>query len=376
MRVAIDLRSLIETSGKISGVENYLVHFLNALQQRNNLEIIPFCNSRRRLSFPDNLLNKEKIIRTRIPNKILNGSMIFFNMPKFEDLYGEFDVLWMPDLRPFAIKERTRLALTVHDLSPVMHPEFYSLKRKIWHKLINYKRSFSRANVIFAVSEYTKYDLQKVFNISPNKIKVVYPGVDRQIFRTDLDSSIRHKVAKKYNLPKNFILCLSTVEPRKNILGAIAAFEMIEQNDCHLVVAGRLGWLYSRIISRIKASPKSGKIKIIGYVNETDKPYLISLARLLCYPSFYEGFGFQPLEAMACGVPVITSARTSMPEICSDAALFVEPYQLNDLVHAINALLSDQNLRAHFIEKGIKRAAMFSWQDSVRILSEHLYALV
>lgn len=373
MRIAVDLRSLMERGGQISGVENYLLHVLDRLPLKNE-NYFGFYNSFHSVQIPK-LKQALKIKHTSVPNKILNSGLTLIGRPKFEKLYGKFDVLWMPDLRPFAIGSKTKLAITVHDLSPVMHPSLYSLKRRIWHRVVRYKKSFDRANLIFAVSEYTKYDLIKIFGINQNKIKVIHSGIDHQRFNTNLDSGIKRKVRTRYNLPDRFILSISTIEPRKNIASLISAFERVKDQDVFLVIAGRLGWLYESMLRQIMNSPKKDRILLTGYVSEEDKPYLISLSEIVCYPSYYEGFGFVPLEAMACGVPVITSARTSIPEICQDAALLVEPRSLPDMVTALDALLVDQKLRQSFISKGLLQAKRFDWDKTVKEMNHYLTEL-
>lgn len=374
MRLAVDLRSLMEKGGGISGVENYVLNAVNALSRESAIEMFFFYNIFRKIEMPKQLSTRGQIKKTGIPNKIFNIALKF-GLLNFERLYGDFDILWMPDLRPFSIKKKTKLVLTVHDLSPVAHSEFYSLKRRIWHWLLNYKKSFKRADLIFAVSEYTKYDLVKTFNVNPEKIKVVHPGVDHKIFNTELDQRLKHKVRQKYNLPEQYLLTISAIEPRKNLSGLIEAFERIADPEIRLVIAGRLGWLYKEILAKVNNSSKKDKIKMLGYVEEQDKPYLIAQAEMLCYPSFYEGFGFQPLEAMACGVPVISSARTSMPEVCGNAALLVEPYHLEDLVLAINSLLADRQLRETLRKRGVDQSQKFNWERTALEIKNHLKTL-
>lgn len=388
MKVAIDLRSI---SPNISGVENYLLNILESSafhkeerketgnsnaeknSRRNNLELFGIYNSNKQSI--QGLLHSRNIelpfLQRRVPNRFFNAFLTFFSAPKFEKFFCDFDILWMPDLRPFALRKKTGFALTVHDLSPVMHSEFYSFKRRLWHKVIRYEKSFQRADLIFAVSEYTKYDLVKYYGLNPEKIKVVYPGINHEIFKQSLDERLGHKVRLRYNLPQDYILSISTLEPRKNILALIKAFEQIDDPHVELIIAGKKGWLYGPILKKVRSSQKKDKIRLIGYVEEKDKPFLLSMAKIVCYPSFYEGFGFVPLEAMACGVPVITSARTSMPEICSDAALLIEPMQLSDLAKAINELLADSALRQEMVVKGIARSKLFSWEMTAeKIISE------
>lgn len=372
MRTAVDLRSLMETGGKISGVENYLLNILRRLPERS--EMVGFYNSFKDVNMPK-LPDGLNVKRTRIPNKILNIAQSFFGLPKLEDVYGNFAVLWMPDLRPFAIRRNTRLAVNAHDLSPLAHPEFYSYKRRIWHRLIKHKKSFRRADLIFTISEYTKSDLVRMLGLPENKIKVIYPGIDHDIFRSDLPRDKKKQIREKYKLPDKFILSISTIEPRKNIVSLVRAFEMADDNGADLVIAGRFGWLYKQLLKEIRLSSKKSRVHLIGYVSEEDKPYVMANAETVVYPSFYEGFGFVPLEAMACGVPVITSSRTSMPEVCGDAAILVDPYNLNELSAAISGLLNDSELRHDFIRKGLARSKQYDWGICASLIMEYLTAL-
>ncbi len=372
MRIVIDLRSLMETGGKISGVENYLLNVLPLMNPKQNL-FEGFYNSFKDVRMPK-FKEGFKVLRRSIPNKILNTTLAFFSLPKFEDLFAPFDVLWMPDLRPFALSKKTKLAITAHDLSPVMHPEYYSFKRRIWHWLIRHKKSFKRADLIFAISEYTKNDLVAL-GIEPQKIMVIKHGLDHNLFNTNISLEEKIRVKNQYKLPQKFLLSVSTVEPRKNIGGLIKAFEKIDDPDLFLVIAGRLGWLYQGVLKLAESSSKKERIIFTGYVEEKDKPALISSAHIVCYPSFYEGFGFVPLESMASAVPVITSAKTAMAEICGDAALLVEPMQLPELVRGIEELNTNNDLRKYFIAKGLEHVKNFSWEKSASEISEALIQL-
>ncbi|MDR3643003.1 MAG: glycosyltransferase family 1 protein [Candidatus Doudnabacteria bacterium] len=359
MKIAIDLRSL--SSGSISGVENYIVNLLEHLLPLDNKNTYSLFYNAWGQQTPGefNFVNSQ-IIKTRIPNKILNA-LLLTNLVKMEKLAGELDLLFLPNLNQFSILPHTKLAITVHDLSPVITPEFYDLKRRVWHKFLNYKRAFDRADIIFAVSEYTKRDIIRIFNINEGKIKIVYPGVDHNIFHQDLGNSQLRRIRNIYGLPGDYILFLNTIEPRKNLSGLLKAYGSLDSR-ADLVIVGRRGWKHKRIFKEIKNSKKSAKIRYIGYVNETDKPGIIKLARLLVYPSFYEGFGFQPLEAMSLGVPAIVSQVTSLPEVVGDAALLVNPYNVDDIRQGIWQLLTDENLRRRFIEKGLEKAKQYNWR--------------
>lgn len=373
MKIAIDLRSL--QSGSISGVENYTINLLGALLQMDKKnEYKLFYNSFSE-SLDDTDIGRNfrfvnsQIVKTGYPNRLLNLGLMA-RMLTMEKILGDFDVLFMPNLNQFNISPNAKLAITVHDLSPVVTPEFYDLKRTLWHKFLNYRRAFQRANVIFAVSEYTKRDLVKIFHTNPEKIKVVYPGIDDKFFNINISNSRLREARNKYGLPGEFFLFLNTVEPRKNLNNLLAAFADLGSR-ADLVIVGRKGWKHRAIFREIQNSPKSAKIKYIGYVDERDKPAIIKLGKALVYPSFYEGFGFQPLEAMAVGTPAIVSQVTSLPEVVGDAALLVNPYNIDDIRKAMDLLSSDEGLRNLLITKGQQRVKQYSWQNTAaKILNE------
>ncbi|MCK5332349.1 glycosyltransferase family 4 protein, partial [Candidatus Parcubacteria bacterium] len=175
---------------------------------------------------------------------------------------------------------------------------------------------------------------------------------------------------EKYNLPKKFILYLGTIEPRKNITGIIRAFEKLKVGhfkmsstvkDCKLVIAGSKGWLCQDVFNLAMNSVVADDIFFTGFVDDEDKAILYKLAEIFVYPSFYEGFGFPPLEAMQNKTPVITSNVSSLPEAVGGAAIMVDPYNINELERAIENLLSDENLKNNITQKGIEQTKKFSW---------------
>jgi len=218
-------------------------------------------------------------------------------------------------------------------------------------------------------SESTKEDLVNLYGIEPKKIKVIYSGVGEQFRIKNLELRIKQKIKKKYNLPDKFILYFGTIEPRKNLVGLIKAFELINPKfnlpaggqKLKLVIAGAKGWLYQDIFRAAKESKYSREIIFTGFVEEADKPYLYNLAELFVYPSFFEGFGFPPLEAMACGLPTIVSYGSSLPEAVGQAALMVDSSNVDEMAWVMEMALTDNDLRKRLIEKGIAQANKFSW---------------
>lgn len=363
MKIAIDLRSL--SSGTVSGVENYTLNLLDnllALDRQNHYTL--FYNAWKRPPGDEFHFVNSKVVATRWPNRVVNLALKF-GMLNLEKLAGDFDCLFMPNLNQFKISPTAKLAITVHDLSPVLTPEFYDIKRKLWHKFLNYRKAFERADVLFAVSEYTKSDLVRVFNISPSKIKVIYPAVDHKEFNPQISNDQMRLARNVYGLPGEYILFLNTIEPRKNLANLIKTFELLD-HPAHLVIAGRLGWKYESDFRLVKNSKKSAKIKYIGYVEEKHKPSVIKLAKALVYPSFYEGFGFQALEAMAAGTPVIASNVTSLPEVVGDAGLLVNPYSAQDISGALKQVLTNPALANQLTLKGMLKSRDFNWASAAK----------
>lgn len=230
------------------------------------------------------------------------------------------------------------------------------------------KKKQKKADKIIAVSESTKQDLIDLYKINTKKIKVIYSGVGEEFRKISVSQfpSFPVSIKNKYHLPDKFVLYFGTIEPRKNIVGLIRAFELLKEKnkdfeEFYLVIAGGRGWLDKKIFKAAKESKYASHIIFTGFVNPEDKVYLYNLAALFVYPSFFEGFGFPPLEAMACGVPTITSANSSLPEVVGDSAIMVDPYDIEELTWAMELVLVDDNLKRELSRRGLERAKMFSW---------------
>ena len=223
-------------------------------------------------------------------------------------------------------------------------------------------------DTIVAVSANTKRDLEELFNIPAEKIEVIYPGGNEN---AEVDISKIDRVRAKYHLPQNYFLYVGNLEPRKNVASIILAFdefisENSEYNNYDLVIAGGNGWKCHDIFSASSQSNHKEKIHLLGYVNETEKQTLCSSAKILIYPSFYEGFGFPVLEAFSAGVPVITSADSSLPEVAKDAALLINPFNLTEIKAAIREILKNDDLIDNLKAKGRLVAAEFTWERTAR----------
>lgn len=374
MKIGIDVRCLAD--GRRSGVEEYAMALLSELFRidRKNEYVLFFNawgNVEPDLSFADGFENVS-VRRFRIPNKLLNLSLWYLNWPKLDSLLGGTDIFFLPNINFCAVSEGTKLFVTAHDLSFEAYPETFSSKQRIWHYLVNPKRLFRRADRIFSVSRSTKDDLETRYGIRPSKIEVIPSGIDGRFHEYDRNDPKLVAVKEKYALPYRFILYLGAFEPRKNIVSVVRAFSALrkarhpELEKLSLVLAGVSGWKEDEIREEIEHSPFRGNIILPGFVEDEDKPALYNLASLFAYPSFYEGFGFPPLEALACGVPVVTSNSSSLPEIVGDAGVLVDPHRPDELFRAFQEVLLDKKLRATLHEKGLARAKGFLWGETAR----------
>lgn len=369
MKIVIDLRSL--QNGNFSGVENFIFNItqeLLALDKKNSYVL--FYNSYNNFKFPEfNFLNAKNVY-TKIPNKILN-ILFKFHIISLEKLVGDFDILFMPNLNLINKKNTKKLIVTVHDLSFVRLPEFYDIKRRFWHWFLNPRRLLTLADKIVTVSNYSKNDIIDKFNIPTSKIEVVYPGVDTHVLTTHSEPNQLRQVRNFYGLPKRFFLFLNTIEPRKNVINVVKAFEQFVGEE-YLVIAGKLGWRTRNTLKQIKQSNKKNKIIYLGYVKESFKPALIKLSTAVLYPSFYEGFGFQVLEANALNVPAIASQVTSLPEIAPQANLLVNPQNIRDILLAMQ-VIANQPFKNSELNSEI--AHQFSWKTSAEKKLKNLEAI-
>jgi glycosyltransferase involved in cell wall biosynthesis len=312
------------------------------------------------------------------PNKLLNAAFLFLNYPKIENLIKGCDLFFMPNPNFCALTDKTKKVMTVHDLSFKLYPQFFSLKQRLWHKAVKPRQLISRGFKIITDSNNTKNDLIKLYGAEPEKIKVIYPGLNRDSYcQLDKSELKFNQLKEEYNLPENFIFYLGTIEPRKNIEGIIEAFNLAksQQSDLanlHLVIAGAKGWKFKHVFTTASKSPYADQINFIGYIPEKHKPYIYNLAKLFLFPSFYEGFGLPVLEAQACGLPVITGLDSSFPEVMADSAILVNPDNLTEISRAIIQILTIPELKQELIQKGLANAQRFSWHQCAQQTLDYL----
>jgi glycosyltransferase involved in cell wall biosynthesis len=313
---------------------------------------------------------------------------------------GRLDVLHAPDyvLPPTVAPRRI---VTIHDLSYLVHPECAvpSVARYLSDAV---PRSLTRATGVLADSQATKRDMVRLLGVPEERISVVYPGVGTQ-FRP-LPPEECEPVRRKLGLPERFILFVSTLEPRKNLVRLVEAFAMLAQGSpavledsshnversrlsvgiaepstfnaqrvhaMHLVIAGRKGWMYEPIFAAIERSGVAERVRWLDYLDDADLPMVYNLAWVFAYPSIYEGFGFPPLEALACGAPVVAADNSSLPEAVGAAGLLVPADDTAAIARALGRVADDAMLRAWLREAGPIHARTFTWERAARQVLEH-----
>jgi glycosyltransferase involved in cell wall biosynthesis len=285
-----------------------------------------------------------------------------------EMVTGRVDIFYSPDFVLPPTRRNTRTLLTIHDLSFRHFPEaFVPSLRQYLERVV--PRSIARADLVLADSEHTRSDIIALFGAAPDKIQVLYGGVAPR-FQPDPEPGERERLQSRYGIGvRPYVLSVGTLQPRKNYVRLMKAFAHLEIRklaDLQLLIAGGRGWLYEDIFA--EAARHRNLVRILGFVDDADLPALYRHAALFVFPSLYEGFGFPVLEAMACGVPTISSNASSLPEVAGDAALLVDPLSVDALAEAMTYALENTEASTGMISRGRVQAARFTWKRGARQL--------
>jgi len=341
------------------------------------------------------------LIRSLLALDRSNRYRLYFNQPPSADMFGAservemvempFRRLWThvrlswemawraPDVlfvpaHVLPVVHPRRSVVTIHDLGYLYYPEAHtrSARRYLdWSTGHNVRQ----ASHIIADSQATRSDLVRHYHVPERNISVIYPGGGSSL-RPVTDAARLLAVRERYGLPGRYLLYVGTIQPRKNLRRLIEAYGLLiqrpETSDLSLVIAGKKGWLYESIFRRTVELGLEERVLFLGYVESDDLPALMSAALAFVLPSLYEGFGLPVWEAMSCGAPVVCSNTSALPEVVGDAALLVDPMDVQGLAQAMGQVANDEALRLELRERGFAQAARFSWE---RCASEVLRVL-
>ena len=279
----------------------------------------------------------------------------------------EYDLYFQPNFIPNENIKAKKLICTLHDFSFLLQPHWHP-KERIDYFVKNFE-SIKKADHIITGSNFTKQEIISYMQIPQDKISVIYHGVNHELYKEYAKEELQETKAK-FDLPSEFLLFVGSIEPRKNLLTLLKAYNLLskeEKGKLPLILVGFKGWENQETMQEIEKNKEY--IRYLGYVTDTQLAHIYNLAAIFIYTSLYEGFGLPPLEAMACGTPVIVSNASSLPEVCGEAAIYVEPTDTQGIKDKILTLAHDEKLREELSKKSKAQAALFSWDKAAQ---EHL----
>lgn len=368
MILGIDGKPLLMEKTGIGIYVDRLLMALSSLDRSSTIKVyLPFSMvqlGREARKYEDELRQQYgdqiKFVSSHFPPKLRRWIWQQSNLLPMELTIGDVDLFHATNLVLPPLK-RAKAVLTLYDLTFALFPSFHVKGMQAIAREV--KRSASRADGLIAISEHTKQDAIEQLGIPAERIRVTLLAADER-YRVLDDQLAIQNVLSRYGIDREFIFYTGTLEPRKNVPTLVRAFHRFRQEakaPHRLVIAGKKGWLYEQIFDEVKQLGLSGEVIFAGYVPDDDLPFLYNGATLFAYPSLYEGFGLPPLEAMACGCPVVTSNVSSLPEVVGDAGLMIDPQSADDLASALAKVVGDSELAARMRISGLVRAATFSW---------------
>ncbi len=367
MRVLLDVDAI---APPLTGIGRYALALARGLQQSRRIDKVDFFAVGRKVNRIEDLLREEQFLvklkrhvpATRVVRKLYHlASKLQF---KSQINYSRYNVFHSPNYRLMPFKGRT--VSTFHDLSIERFPEFHPPERLvIWHKEI--RPVVERVSHLIADSEFIRQEIIELLGVSPERITAIHLGVDNA-FRSYNEYEC-HDALVRYGLRHGeFCLAVATIEPRKNFLRLLKAFELLPpelRKAYPLAIAGAKGWLNDDIHDAIGRLVAQGAVIRLGYIAESDLPKLYASAAVFAYPSLYEGFGLPVLEAMASGTAVLSSKSSSIPEVAGDACLLVDPYSVEEISDGLRQMLDNPERRSQWAQAGLVRAREFTWQKCV-----------
>lgn len=360
MRICIDIQAAVAQRAGVGRYTKSLVEHLGEFAGQDEIGLFFF--DFRRTGLPFEAPNTRPRPFRWLPGRVVQQAWKRFHAPPFHWLAGRADLYHFPNftIPPLGVGRRV---VTIHDMSFVRHPEFAESRNLQYLNAVIHD-TVRRADAILTVSRFSADEIRSLLKVDPNRVYPVHLGVDSGL--TAPQPAQIADTRRRLGLDRPYLLSVGTLEPRKNLPFLIEVFEHLRGWDGDLVIAGMQGWKCEPILERIRTSPAAARIRYLQYVGEQDLPALYAGADVFAVTSFYEGFGLPPLEAMACGTPVVSSAGGSLPEVLGPAAVIVRGFDRDAWTTTLEDLLGDRERRLALSAAGRRHAAAFTWRDTAR----------
>tara|TARA_S200000501_G_scaffold348693_1_gene364109 strand:+ start:1887 stop:3002 length:1116 start_codon:yes stop_codon:yes gene_type:complete len=369
MRVAVNTRLLIEN--ELEGIGRFSYEILKKICEKNPNIKFDFIFDRpfsKKFIFNENVTGHILSPQTRHP--FLWYYWFEIKIPKLLKKINPDVFLSMDGFISSSIKNK-QIAV-IHDINFEHYPENLPFFHRKYYQYF-FPKYAKKAKAIITVSNYSKQDIVKTYGVENNKVHVIYNGVSNTF--TTINEREKIKIKDQYTSGQNFFIFIGSIHKRKNISNLLKAFNLYKlnfQSQTKLLIVGKKRWWSKEMKEAFKNSNFKNDILFTGYLTETNLPKVLASSLGLCFPSLFEGFGLPIIEAMKCGVPVITSNTSSMPEICGDAGIKIDPYNIHEISNAMSKIESNQKFREQLIKLGLSRSEIFNWETASDQLLEIL----
>jgi glycosyltransferase involved in cell wall biosynthesis len=367
MRIGIDTRIIYKSMTAIGRTTYELVKGLSEIDKENEYFILYRDNP---LGFLEGMSNFNRYYSTisRHSPRVQVEIPLFQYKKKIDVFHSTHFVkpLWEP----------CKSVVTIYDLLYLYYPQYFRRQSIAYYNIL-IPKVVKRANKVITISQSVKNDLVNLLKCPEDKIDVIMLAFDKKRFNVISDLDLVKRATLKYNIPCKYVLYVGTSKPHKNLERLIKAFSLIVRETEHsLVIGGIKDSQYTTLCQLIKELGIEDRIIFTDEIDETDLPLIYNGAELFVFPSFHEGFGLPPLEAMACGVPVLVSNATSLPEVVGDAAIMFNPYDIEEIAQNMKRILNNKNLQGEMRIKGLERCQEFSWRKTAeKTLNTYKHAL-
>lgn len=365
MKILIDAFLLLSP---LTGIGRYTYEVARYIQQLGEHELsFNYGSLSSELYGLKNAPSQEEQKRKKLQNFLKQSSFLkkygrYFYMYKAKFYRDVYDLYFQPAFLPNPFIKAKKVICTIHDFSFLLHPQWHPQERVKYFKTNIHLAK--KADHVITGSNFTKQEIITYLHIPQESITVIYHGVNHHLFRKYQEKELQ-KTKQKFALKKDFLLFVGSIEPRKNLSNLLKAYSLLthsQKEALPLVLVGFKGWENKEIMQELQKHKNF--VSYLGFVSDEELAHLYNLATVFIYPSLYEGFGLPPLEAMACGAAVIVSDVASLPEVCADGALYVDPNNMEQISQAILLLAEDATKREALQAKAIVRASSFSWEKS------------